>query len=81
MVYPNPTRDWLNIDYTSETEEPVLIQVRDMTGRLLNTTQLIPMIGKNPAQVDMSSLSNGIYWIQISQNGTLKFTNRVQKSN
>ena len=80
-VYPNPTRDWLNIDYTSETQEPVLIQVRDMTGRLLNTTQLIPMIGKNPAQVDMSSLSNGIYWIQITQNGVLKFTNRVQKTN
>ncbi|MGI9191616.1 MAG: fibronectin type III domain-containing protein [Chitinophagaceae bacterium] len=78
-VYPNPIRDWLHIDYTSQTEDPVVVYVRDMSGRVINTIQVAPMIGENPIEIDFRNAANGLYVVQIVQSGTLKFTSKITK--
>jgi hypothetical protein len=78
-VYPNPTRDWLHIDYTSLTEEKVQVIVRDMSGRIISTTSVNPMIGENPIDVNLQQASEGLYIVQVYQGNTLKFMNKIQK--
>lgn len=78
-LYPNPTRNWVHIDYTSETDEPIYIHVRDITGRLLKTVHSVVMVGDNPIDIDMFNFSAGMYMIQISQHRAVQFTHRIQK--
>ena len=53
-IYPNPTNDVLNI---SSAGKPELIHIYDAQGKLIKSTQT--------EQVDVSSLVNGMYTIEI----------------
>jgi hypothetical protein len=79
-VYPNPTRDNLHIDFNSQSTDNVRVEVRDMTGRLIQTQQYEPMIGKNTLDISLQSAANGLYLIQIYQGSKLQFMNKVQKT-
>ncbi|WP_264529469.1 T9SS type A sorting domain-containing protein [Flavobacterium sp. N502540] len=63
VFYPNPSSDLmqLNVDNSNEVEN---ISVFDLNGKLLQTLS-------NSSQIDISSLSKGIYTAQIKWNGTL----------
>ncbi|MBU3677247.1 MAG: T9SS type A sorting domain-containing protein, partial [Chitinophagaceae bacterium] len=80
-VYPNPTSNLLQIDYTSATSAPVQIILRDMTGRILYETEMNSLIGENNNEIDMSSLSNGLYWLTLNQEGKRIYAQKVQKMN
>jgi len=62
-IYPNPTSDKLNV---SCDETVVLIQVFDINGKSL-------IIQKDSNSVDVSSLSNGIYFMKLNNKETVKF--------
>ena len=79
-VYPNPTRDNLHIDFTSPSTETVRIDVRDMTGRLIQTQRIDPMVGANSFDVDLKSAADGLYLIHIYQGSALRFMNKIQKT-
>jgi len=60
-IYPNPANDKINISFAQQSSE-VSIHVFDMTGRLLKTT----FTSKNNIEMDMTDLSNGIYFVTVS---------------
>ena len=53
-IYPNPTKDVLNID----TRLDIVLELYDMTGKLLINKS-------NPTRLDLSKLPNGIYNMSI----------------
>ncbi len=64
-VYPNPTRELLNLNYEAAQEGEVQVQVIDLTGRSL---QLLPWNvakGKNTTQLDVSRLGSGTFMLVI----------------
>jgi hypothetical protein len=63
-IYPNPTNSVLNI----KTQGIVLgVKIIDLAGRTTNITNL------NSKTIDVSSLSNGMYFVEIkTENGLLK---------
>jgi len=69
FLYPNPAKDVLNISTTNEQLSG--INVLDATGKIISS---IPA-GTASAQLDISALSTGIYFVQIS---TEKSTNTVK---
>ncbi len=77
QVYPNPANSFLNIEWKSSLENPVNIDVYDMTGfkRISKNVTLInfPI---NYITLDVSMLSNGIYILHIAddrEENTQKF--------
>jgi hypothetical protein len=80
QVYPNPTRDNLHVDFNSNSTETVKVDVRDMTGRLVQTLNYEPMIGQNTLDINLHTAADGLYLIQIYQGSTLQFMNKVQKA-
>ena len=73
-IHPNPTRDDINITFTSSATATLTLM--DMTGRiLLNKTST----DETNIVLDMKTLSNGIYVLNIQQNG-LKQTYRIIKN-
>lgn len=64
-IYPNPTNSILNIDANENT----YIKILNVLGAVVATQNL--QTGKNT--VDVSTLTNGVYFIQTANGGAVKF--------
>ena len=61
-IYPNPTSDKLTIDLTSFTNKEIVIDVIDLSGKLISTST---KIGGTTVDLEMSQLTKGLYHICI----------------
>jgi hypothetical protein len=59
-IYPNPTQRFLNIN----TKEKIEITITDLLGKVVIPTQTL----RTNAQIDLSRLNNGVYFIEIKNN-------------
>lgn len=64
-IYPNPTKNVLNI----ETSEKTNIKIVNILGAIVTTQNL--QTGNNT--IDVSTLTNGVYFIQTANGGAVKF--------
>jgi hypothetical protein len=75
-VFPNPTSDLLNINFSSTTAQQITIFVTNSLGQTVKTERLGTVNGARNLKLDVSNLSTGIYSIQLS-NGLATQTIRV----
>ena len=68
-LYPNPTKDYLNIYYTSANDLQSTIQVTDQLGRVVIEKSQELTTGENKFSVDVHSLAKGIYFISMTVAG------------
>ena len=68
-VFPNPTKELMNVVFELENIEDISWQVKDLSGRsIMNGTHSNPEMGKNKFQVNTSSWTNGIYIFEMFTN-------------
>jgi len=68
-IYPNPTSNTLNINWTSATEDNTVLRLVNMSGANVYT-QTVSGKGMIQRQIDMTLLPSGVYYLQvISSNG------------
>lgn len=65
MIYPNPAKDQLNIDYTLTSVEPTTVSVYDLTGKLVSASTFNGTVGTNSHIVNISNLAKGMYTLTI----------------
>lgn len=65
-VYPNPTSGSLNVSYAVDEPSTVTMNLMDAAGRLLSCKTMSAMSGENTMNWDVSSLSAGLYLLEIS---------------
>ncbi|MFN3445722.1 MAG: T9SS type A sorting domain-containing protein, partial [Bacteroidia bacterium] len=77
-VYPNPTSGFATVEATFTSKANTTIMVVDMFGRLISTIEMgdITTLNNN---VNLSSLADGVYFIQIKHGDDL-VTQRVVKA-
>ncbi|MCZ2222436.1 MAG: fibronectin type III domain-containing protein [Chitinophagales bacterium] len=69
-VYPNPTRNTLNVNIYAPSSEKVSVVITDISGKVLAQQNLVLNTGNNTQQIDVSRLSQGTYLIKtICNNG------------
>ena len=76
-LFPNPAQEQLFIALNGEVSGDVNISVYDMAGKLQITQSL--EYGYDNIPINISALSNGIYMVQLENNGQIQ-TGRVIKS-
>ncbi|MDC1222360.1 T9SS type A sorting domain-containing protein, partial [Salibacteraceae bacterium] len=76
-VYPNPTSDILNIALGSEVNDAGLVEIMDITGRILNAERVAS--GQSIATIDLSELASGSYLIKVSVDGKSSVTSVVKQ--
>lgn len=72
-VYPNPTKDIVNVssyDYSINT-----IQITDMNGRIVKKVSN----NSNETQISLSDLSQGVYLMKITSNEGVSTTKKIVK--
>jgi len=79
-IYPNPTRDVLNIDLYSARVENTVVKVLDMSGRVVKQIQARTEAGLNKLSISLGELAAGIYTVQVFENEHLSMTSKVKKA-
>ena len=64
FFYPNPTNGIVNVFYESSNNQPILLEVVDIKGRLLQANHLNV---NGMMQIDLSHLPDGTYVARLSQ--------------
>jgi len=76
-MYPNPATDFVTVEMENATNEMLVYQLCDVTGKLVMSTQSTDKINR----FDLSSLERGCYFLKVSNaEGTQVITRRVIKS-
>jgi len=63
-AYPNPTRNILNVNWTSSSNDNVTLRLTSMTGVSVYQ-QNVSGIGNIQKQIDLSGFADGVYYLQI----------------
>ncbi|HOY31402.1 MAG TPA: M43 family zinc metalloprotease [Bacteroidales bacterium] len=71
ILFPNPANSNLNIAFNSDNNDEVLINVYDLTGRIVSTVKFPSVKGQNTYLMNVSDLSEGVYVITLKNAGTL----------
>lgn len=62
-IYPNPAHSSVLVNYSSATERQALLQLYDLSGKLVSLKNVQLIKGNNVIQWDISSLPQGVYFI------------------
>ena len=73
-AYPNPSKNTINVVYTVPHQHTVSIRVVDIRGKLMETviSNEIQTYGRYKAEVDVSWLLSGVYFIEITNGVELR---------
>jgi hypothetical protein len=67
-VYPNPARDMINVDLTSENTGSISFDIVDVTGKQTSSETINHAGGAMTYTTSVSHLSKGIYFVYILTN-------------
>ncbi len=73
MLAPNPMRDYTNISISGAADAPITLEVRDITGRLVQQQ----IAEGNIIRVERSNMVSGIYVYQLKQNDRILGTGKM----
>lgn len=79
QVYPNPAHDVLQVDIRVEKKNNAMIELADMTGRIVFRSQTELVEGLNAMKIDLSHFSSGLYTLLISNGKGLLHTQKIRK--
>jgi surface protein len=79
-IYPNPTRDILNIEFETKNAEEVNIIISDNLGKTIHAINGIYNEGIQTKNIDMNRFANGHYFITI-RSGERMETQKLMKMN
>lgn len=68
-LYPNPTADKLTVEYLSPKGESVSMNIYNLNGQKVLSTETLGNEGMNTENINTSQLSNGVYIFEIAANG------------
>ena len=71
-VFPNPTKDNLNVTWTTNNAGNTLVRVYDAMGQLIIQQNIAVNAGFNKFEIPTSTLSVGYYVVEIMKDGTAR---------
>ena len=67
-VYPNPTSDYITLNFTSTTTEDLQLFLTDILGKTIFSKTLLTDKGEQNIRFQVSDLPKGTYFLQIVNN-------------
>ena len=77
-VFPNPTRNVVNVDFFTYSDQPAFLKVYNMVGALIQSEKIMVAQGNNSSAIDVSGLMDGVYLLEVRQ-GKIKQHVRISK--
>jgi photosystem II stability/assembly factor-like uncharacterized protein len=70
-IYPNPTTRFVNVDFETNRKSRVQIELVDVVGKVLLTTQVAAEIGSNHYPINVSKIVEGTYFLKMTDGQTV----------
>ena len=64
-IFPNPSNDYLNLDFTLNATSTVTISMIDVTGKVVYNNKLSNLTGNQGLVINTSNLANGVYSLSL----------------
>ncbi|MGZ3942289.1 MAG: T9SS type A sorting domain-containing protein, partial [Bacteroidia bacterium] len=64
-VYPNPAKNFMNVDMNNFSSSTVNLDVVDMYGRTVWSSELNTVDGGSKTQIDLSNFAGGMYFVKV----------------
>jgi CHRD domain/PKD-like domain/Secretion system C-terminal sorting domain/Putative metal-binding motif/Dictyostelium (slime mold) repeat len=64
-AYPNPAKDLLNVDFSSEIEQDYVMSILDVAGRVIYNESKTSVSGINNLKINVKGLSSGVYMLNF----------------
>ena len=77
-LYPNPAKEFLTVTFADNSNEPTEITIHNALGQKINTSHSI--IDNPSVKINVTDLSNGIYFLSIVRNGKQIDTKKLHKN-
>jgi len=68
-VFPNPATDWINIRIEAAENAEAILQMFDLSGRMIEQRNWDLFRGANQQQLSLSNIPKGTYFIQVLVDG------------
>ncbi len=68
-VFPNPSNDYLNLDFTLQAASDVMVSMTDLTGKTVYTNSLKNLNGSQGLVINTSSMTDGMYMLSVKTSG------------
>ena len=78
-TFPNPVLETVTLQFESNQKMDAQVVLSDLTGRNVLTKNTTVENGVNQLSVNMNTLSHGIYFLQLKNNGKILFAQKVVK--
>jgi len=76
-IFPNPTRDLITISFEAKTLQDININILNSIGQQIYTSTFNNHIGTLNEKVDLSSFSEGLYFVKITTDKGESITKRI----
>ena len=76
-IFPNPTRDLITISFEAKTLQDININILNSLGQQVYTSTFNNHIGTLNEKVDLSSFSEGLYFVKITTDKGESITKRI----
>ncbi len=77
LVYPNPFVEEFQVEYFLSRPSELAVEIFDARGKRLNSMHAFSEVGNQRLKIPNEHFSKGIYFLQISVEGTLVATRKV----
>ena len=71
IIFPNPATGSATVYYHSASSRNVGVSLTDMTGKVMLSKDVRTMAGENSIPLDLRGLAQGMYFVQIVDEGTV----------
>jgi hypothetical protein len=78
-IYPNPTSDIVNLEFTTKRQSDYAIQILSVTGLEVYYDKLTNFNGNYKGVIDLSTYSNGTYLIQIVSGNNIVYRKLIKQ--
>jgi hypothetical protein len=79
LVYPNPANDIVNVNITLTNAENTTINVRDISGKVIQTINLGTVNGEQKVAISVAEFSTGVYFIEMTNTNGKQVKKFVKK--
>ncbi len=76
-IAPNPASDYVDVVFDSPVAGESIVQLMDITGRIMLTHSVETLEGQNIVTLDLTTYSRGIYMVRLNNNGTIQMSRVV----
>lgn len=79
QLYPNPSKDFVNLKINCKTILSIVIQITDAVGRVISQQKISLTAGEQHLPIDLSTFDTGVYFIKVQSTGGFTKTEKIVK--